>query len=85
MNYDLVFKPRASQELEQLPPVVVKRVRPAIAKLMNDPRPPGCKKLSGSDNAWRLRIGDYRILYEVHDDELLVRVFRISHRKEAYR
>ena len=85
MKYIIVFKPRASQELEQLPPIVLRRIRAAIAKLMNDPRPPGCKKLSGSDNAWRLRIGDYRVLYEVHDDQLLVRVFRIRHRKEAYR
>jgi mRNA interferase RelE/StbE len=85
MTYDIVLKARASQELEQLPPTVLKRIRAAIAKLRNDPRPPGCKKLFGSDNAWRLRIGDYRVLYEVYDDELLVRVFRISHRKEAYR
>jgi mRNA interferase RelE/StbE len=85
MKYEIVLKPRASQELEQLPLIVLKRVRPAIAKLRNEPRPPGCKKLFGSDNAWRLRIGDYRVLYEVYDDELLVRVFRTSHRKEAYR
>jgi mRNA interferase RelE/StbE len=85
MTYDIVLKARASQELEQLPPTVLKRIRAAIAKLRNDPSPPGCKKLFGSDNAWRLRIGDYRLLYEVYDDELLVRVFRISHRKEAYR
>jgi mRNA interferase RelE/StbE len=85
MKYRVVFKPSASLELEHLPPTVLKRIRDVIAKLMNDPRPPGCKKLSGSDNAWRLRVGDYRVLYEVYDEEWLVRVFRIRHRKEAYR
>jgi mRNA interferase RelE/StbE len=62
-----------------------RRLLGAIAQLRNDPRPHGVKKLSGADNAWRIRIGDYRVIYEIHDAELLVVVFRAAHRREVYR
>jgi len=56
----------------------------AINNLADNPRPIGCKKLSGR-SAWRLRIGVYRIIYEIYDDQLLVLVVEIGHRKEVYR
>jgi mRNA interferase RelE/StbE len=55
----------------------------AISKLANNPRPVGCKKLRGWD-AYRIRIGDYRVIYEIHDDVLIVLVVRVAHRREAY-
>jgi mRNA interferase RelE/StbE len=56
----------------------------AIRALANDPRPPGCKKLSGRP-AWRIRVGVYRVIYEIHDDRMLVLVVAIGHRKDVYR
>jgi mRNA interferase RelE/StbE len=52
---------------------------------MSQPRPPGCKKLSGSQNEWRVRVGDYRILYEIDDRIRRVRIYAIGHRREIYR
>ncbi len=52
---------------------------------MVTPRPPGCVMLAGEKNVWRVRVGDHRILYEVHDDRLVVLVIRIANRREAYR
>lgn len=56
-----------------------------IDGLASDPRPPRCVKLSGRDNQWRVRAGDYRVVYEVHDAQLLVLVIEIGHRSEIYR
>jgi mRNA interferase RelE/StbE len=60
------------------------RIGSAIHDLAEEPRPPGCKKLSGRP-AWRIRIGSYRVIYEIHDNRLLVLVVAIGHRREAYR
>jgi len=60
------------------------RIIAAIKDLADDPRPPGSKKLSGRP-AWRIRIGPYRVIYEIHDDRLWVLVVVIGHRREAYR
>ena len=61
------------------------RVRQAVRSLLKDPRPPGCKLLAGPYQAtWRIRVGDYRILYEVDDAADIVRVLRVRHRREAY-
>lgn len=60
------------------------RIIQAIRELASDPRPASCKKLAGRP-AWRLRIGPYRVLYEIHDDQLLILVVRIGHRREVYR
>ncbi|MCZ7631356.1 MAG: type II toxin-antitoxin system RelE/ParE family toxin [Microthrixaceae bacterium] len=57
----------------------------AIDLLADEPRPPGCTKLTGEDAVYRVRIGDYRILYEVIDDRLLIHVVRIGHRRDVYR
>jgi mRNA interferase RelE/StbE len=60
------------------------RIISAIRALADDPRPPGCQKLSGRP-AWRIRIGSYRVIYEIHDDRLLVLVISVGHRREIYR
>ncbi|HVU33556.1 MAG TPA: type II toxin-antitoxin system RelE/ParE family toxin [Opitutaceae bacterium] len=62
-----------------------RRIGATIDGLAISPRPPGCVKLAGEDVVWRVRVGDYRILYEIHDDRLVVLVVRIAKRSEAYR
>ena len=62
-----------------------RRIAAAIDTLTVNPRPSGCTKLTGEENVWRVRVGDYRILYEIHEGRLIVLVIRIAHRREAYR
>ena len=85
MNYSVELLPAALKQLEKLPAAAQRRILAALAALEEDPRPPGVVKLSGEDNLWRIRVGDYRIVYEIHDDRLLVLVVRIGHRKDVYR
>jgi len=84
MAYAIDFLPRARRELAKLDKSIGERIATAIDALADNPRPHGCKKLTG-DVAWRIRVGDWRILYEIHDDRLLVLVLRIAHRREVYR
>ena len=84
MNYTVVFLRRAQKELGNLPNTDYLQVRDAIANLADDPRPPGCKKLSGRDG-WRIRIGNYRVIYDINDRELLVTVVRVGNRRDIYR
>jgi mRNA interferase RelE/StbE len=85
-GYSLRIKTSAGRELAR---VVSKRdqgrIVSRIRALANDPRPPGCEKLAGAANAWRVRQGDYRILFTVDDDARVVDVFKIGHRREVYR
>lgn len=62
-----------------------RRVQAAIELLSSDPRPPGAKKLAGGDGEWRVRTGDYRIIYEIHGEILLVLVVAVGHRRDIYR
>ena len=81
-----VFLERAAEkDLKALPSAIFRRVIPQIRALAQNPRPPGCHKIAGSRNDWRIRIGDYRVVYEVDDKLKQVRVMRVRHRREAYR
>lgn len=84
MPYRVLFTPAAERDLGALPPDVRVRVEARISGLGVNPRPPGCKKLSGRGNLWRIRAGDYRILYEIHDRALFVLVVKIGHRGDVY-
>jgi mRNA interferase RelE/StbE len=84
-GYRVLFKPSADKALRKLPESVQKRIAAAAQELGDDPRPPGCAKLEGEDNLWRIRVGVYRIVYVVQDDELIVLVVRVAHRKDVYR
>ena len=75
----------AQKQLDSLPVRDQVRIREAIDSLANEPRPRGCKKLKGSTDTWRIRVGNYRVIYEVHDNQLLVLVVEIGHRKDVYR
>ncbi|MGD1102627.1 MAG: type II toxin-antitoxin system RelE/ParE family toxin [Terriglobia bacterium] len=84
MNYLLFILPRAQKELAQLSSAAYPRVRDAIRELAENPRPPGCLKLTGRDG-WRLRVGDFRVVYEIDDKQRKVTVFHIGHRRDVYR
>jgi len=75
----------AARELDGLPDAVAHRIIAAIGGLRETPRPPGCVKLAGLKHTWRVRVGDYRVVYEIHDKVLRVVVIRVAHRREVYR
>ncbi|HUU13950.1 MAG TPA: type II toxin-antitoxin system RelE/ParE family toxin [Terriglobia bacterium] len=84
-SYSVSLLPAARRDLRRLPPEVHNRIAAAITRLENNPRPPGCKKLVGFENEWRLRAGDYRVLYLIDDAAKRVTIARVAHRREAYR
>ena len=84
MSYRLELETRALKELKSLPRERRELISSVLDDLERDPRPPGAKKLSGVDG-WRVRKGDYRVLYTVDDASRAVRVYRIGHRREVYR
>jgi mRNA interferase RelE/StbE len=81
----VILKPAAKRSLDALSGKDFQRVKAHLLALGNDPRPAGAKKLKGSDGFWRVRVGDYRIIYQIEDDRLVVLVIGIAHRREAYR
>lgn len=85
MKYTIVYKQSASKELLQLPAKIAYKTRAAINLLSENPRPQGCKKLKGSDNEYRIRIGNYRVIYIISDGVLIITVIKIAHRKDVYR
>jgi mRNA interferase RelE/StbE len=84
-RYAVLFSRSARKELESLPANMVARILPRIERLASAPRPSGCRKLSGEQNLWRLRVGDYRVVYSVDDDRRIVDVNAVRHRRDAYR
>ena len=83
-SYSVRIKRSAAKELEAVPSKDRKRIARRIESLATEPRPPGCEKLSGEDK-YRLRQGNYRILYEIVDQELIVTVVKIGDRRDVYR
>ncbi len=82
--YEIRFRRSALRELGDLQPPIRLRVIRAIHGVALDPRPPGVKLLSGLERIWRIRIGDYRVLYRLDDDRSVVILLRIRHRGKAY-
>jgi mRNA interferase RelE/StbE len=83
--YRIVFKESARRELAALPIAVQKRLDARLVALADNPRPAGVKALQGQKGLFRLRVGDYRVIYHIHDEQLLVLVIKIGHRREVYR
>ncbi len=83
-KYKIKIKPSAAKELEKIPPKDVKKIVKKINALSNNPRPPGCEKLSGQER-YRVRQGSYRIIYSIADNILIVFVVKIGHRKDVYK
>jgi mRNA interferase RelE/StbE len=83
-SYAVEVKPAARRELEALPDHVLSRVVRKLESLGHTPRPAGCKKLKGYKDQWRVRVGDWRVLYIIDDATRLVSITRIAHRREVY-
>jgi mRNA interferase RelE/StbE len=84
-EYRVEITRQADRELEDLEIAVARRILSSIAALASQPRPRQCRKLVGSENSYRVRVGRYRILYEMDDEGRTVTVFAIGHRSEIYR
>lgn len=83
--HKILVDPRAAKQLAAISSIYRKRIVGRIDALQVDPRPSGCKKLRGAYDLYRIRIGDYRVVYQIRDKELLVLIVRIGHRNEVYR
>ncbi len=85
MPYQIIIRPTAEKSLDKIPLPARRRIADALEALRGDPRPAGVVKLTGDENLWRIRVGNYRVVYEIHDDRLIVLVLRVAHRKDVYR
>ena len=84
MSYSIGILRRAQKELAQLPKQEYERIKEATGKLSQDPRPQGCKKLNGREG-WRIRVGDYRVIYEIDDTQQTLTILHIGHRRDVYK
>ncbi len=84
MSYSIQILRRAQKELAQLPKQEYERIKEAVQNLSQDARPSGCKKLTGREG-WRLRVGDYRVLYEIDDAQNKLTILHIGHRRDVYK
>jgi mRNA interferase RelE/StbE len=84
-QYAIVFARSARKELQALPLTIAERVLDKIALLASNPRPAGYKKLRGHSSLWRIRVGEYRVIYSIDDNHLVVDISVVRHRSEAYR
>ena len=85
MAYSVQFSPAASRQFRRLTRALQERLQQGIDGLETEPRPSGVVKLKGESDTYRLRLGDYRVIYEIHDTVLRVLVLRVGHRREVYR
>jgi mRNA interferase RelE/StbE len=83
--YEVYLEKAAENDLKRLPTTTFHRIIPHIKPLAENPRPSSCRKLTGSKNDWRIRIGDHRVLYEIDEKAKAVRIMRVRHRREVYR
>lgn len=83
MTYSIQVLRRAQKELSQLSKPEYERIKQAVQNLAQDPRPQGCKKLIGREG-WRIRVGDYRVIYEIDDAQQTLTVLHIGHRRDVY-
>jgi mRNA interferase RelE/StbE len=84
MRYRVILPRSVQKELDRLPDDIVKRILARLAQLETNPRPADMKKLKGR-GAWRIRVGDYRVIYEIHHRELQILIITVGHRREIYR
>jgi mRNA interferase RelE/StbE len=84
VTYDVEFAPAAQRQLRKLDPAGRRRVQAAIDLLSENPRPPAAERLVGGAGEWRVRTGDFRIIYEIYDQRLVVLVVKVGHRRDVY-
>ena len=83
-SYSIEIKKSATKEMAKILKLQLQRIVAKMQSLLADPRPDGCKKLS-ADEKYRIRVGDYRILYKIEDNQLIIYVVKVGHRKGVYR
>lgn len=83
-DYSITFARSARKELESLPNSLIARIFSKIESLIIEPRPLKCRKLQGFANIWRIRIGDYRVIYSIDDQSKIIDIIAVRHRREAY-
>jgi mRNA interferase RelE/StbE len=83
-DYSVTFARSARKELESLGGALIRRMFPKIEMLAKEPRPKGCRKLRGEMNLWRIRIGEYRVIYAIYDDKKEIDIIAVRHRSAAY-
>jgi len=83
-DYSISFARSARKELESLSAKLVQRIFPAIEALAKEPRPKGCRKLTTEKNLWRIRRGDYRVIYTIDDEKPAIDIIAVRHRSKAY-
>ena len=84
-SYKIEWRKSTRKDFRRIGSHDVKRIVSAVEALANNPFPSGCTKLSGSERAYRIRIGDYRVIYEVIDDVLIIEVIKVGHRRDVYK
>lgn len=84
-SYRIEWRRSAKSEFRKLPQQIRSRVLSAVAELIDNPFPTGARKLVGNNDLWRLRIGNYRVIYRVESEVLIIEIVRVRHRKDAYR
>lgn len=83
-KYRLQIRRSAKRDLQRLPRSFFARINPRILALCDDPRPPGVRKLKGEQDGWRIRVGDYRVLYQIDDTNRMITIVRVRHRRDVY-
>jgi mRNA interferase RelE/StbE len=85
MTYEIIITKSIQKQLDNLPNNIQERVYEKFAQLAEEPRPDGVVKLKGYDNEYRIRIGDYRLVYEIRDEQLIVLLVQCKHRRDVYK
>lgn len=83
--YEVILERIAERDLKKLPADIFSRIIPEIKSLKQDARPDGCRKITGSKNDWRIRVGEYRIIYEIREKTKTIAIMRVRHRRDVYR
>jgi mRNA interferase RelE/StbE len=84
-EYSISFNRSARKELTRLDKIAIARILTQIEALAKNPRPAGCWKIQGADDLWRIRIGDYRVIYRILGQVLIIEIIAVRHRRDAYR
>ncbi len=84
MTYQIVLAPSAARQLRKFDPDIRRRIQAVLELLAENPRPPAATQLVGGAGEWRVRTGDYRVIYEIDDGRLLILVLRMGHRRDVY-
>ena len=85
MTYEIIITKSIQKQLDNLPNNIQERVYEKFSQLAEEPRPDGVVKLKGYDNEYRIRIGDYRLVYEIRDEQLIVLLVQCKHRRDVYK